>query len=243
MDERFHSFERSVEDWHWWYRVRRTILDQYVERLDLDPAKARLLDVGCGTGGSSLVLSRHGQVTGLDAALRSFHLSPDRPSTHRVVAPAAVLPFRDQVFDVVAALDVLEHLDDDVAGARELHRVLRPGGSAVIFVPAFNFLWRRNDDFSHHRRRYTARMLERTLTQGGFRLLDLGYFNLVLFLPQLAATLAERLLPSRVERFERDWEPSLMNSLLERLFRLEVPLLRRRPLPFGASVVCLARRD
>ena len=241
MDERFHAYERNVEDWHWWYRIRREILDDAVAKLRLDPAHARLLDIGCGTGGSSLVLSKHGSVTGLDRAHQSFALAPDRPYAHRVVGTAECLPFADASFDVVAALDVLEHLDDDVAGAREVLRVLKPGGSAVVFVPALNILWGENDDFSHHRRRYTKRTLAHALEAAGFELGPVGYFNLTLFLPTLLSRLVQRVLPS-AGKLEYAAGPSMTNEILTRIFRLEVPWLRRSPLPIGASALCVARR-
>jgi cyclopropane fatty-acyl-phospholipid synthase-like methyltransferase len=70
MDPCFHPLQRNIEDWHFWYHVRREILDALLKELHLPP-DARLLDIGCGTGGSSLVLSKHGQAVGLDASLRS----------------------------------------------------------------------------------------------------------------------------------------------------------------------------
>jgi SAM-dependent methyltransferase len=241
MDERFHPFERTVEDWHWWYQVRREILDQHLRKLAL-PGGARLLDIGCGTGGASLVMSRYGEVVGLDLAMRSFQLSMDRPYAHRVVGSAERLPFAERSFDAVAALDVLEHLDDDVSGAREVFRVLKPGGAAVVFVPALDILWGQNDEFSHHRRRYTQGQLERTLLAAGFTLGERGYFNLVLFLPLLAARLAERISRRTMAAIEYNDRPTRMNELLRRIFRLELPLLARRGMPLGTSVFCLAHR-
>jgi SAM-dependent methyltransferase len=243
MDEAFHPFERAVEDWHWWYRVRREILDQMLAGLALDPARSLLLDIGCGTGGSSLVMSRHGRVVALDRTMNSFRISMDRPYAHRVVGEADRLPFRDASFDAVAALDILEHLDDDVAGAHEVRRVLKPGGTAVVFVPALDILWGQNDEFSHHRRRYTRAQLTETLVRAGFAVGKSGYFNMLLFLPTLLARLAERVAPKAVGDFEYRDKPSRVNALLERTFRLEVPVLRRAGLPVGTSVFCLARRD
>src|SRR5690242_1717369 len=154
MDERFHSYQQTVEDWHWWYRVRRDILAAYLAPLGLDPARATLLDIGCGTGGNSLAMAPFGRVVGLDVSPEAFRQQPPRPYGGRVVAGAERLPFADGAFDVVCALDVIEHLDDDVGCVREIRRVLRPGGHAVFFVPAFRALWGYNDDFSHHKRRY-----------------------------------------------------------------------------------------
>lgn len=242
MEKWFHSYERSVEDWHWWYRVRREILDFHIARLGLDPATARLLDVGCGTGGSAFVLSRYGHAVGMDRDPQFLDLSKDRPYAERVVGEAEKLPFPDASFDVVAALDVLEHLDDDIAGAREVVRVLKPGGTAVVFVPALSILWGQNDVNSHHKRRYTRRTLRKTLVAAGLEPGPVGYFNLVLFLPTLAARLAERVIPRTVSNFEYNDKPTLTNTVLEQIFKLEVPVLKRTPLPLGTSVYCAAKK-
>jgi SAM-dependent methyltransferase len=243
VDERFHAYQRRVEDWHWWYRVRRDILADQVARLRLDPARARILDVGCGTGGASLVLSRFGRVTALDDARASFTAAMDRPYAHRVVARfGEPLPFADGAFDVVCALDVIEHIDDDRAGARELYRVCKPGGAAIVFVPAFQFLWGYNDDFSHHRRRYTRAGLKRCLSEVGFAVEEAGYFDLSLFLPTLAARMLQRLMPRATSGMEHAGKPGALNDALTGIFRLELPLLRRAPLPVGTSSYAVARR-
>jgi SAM-dependent methyltransferase len=243
MDASFHAFQKQVEDWHWWYRVRRDILDQQLARLGLDRARALLLDVGCGTGGAALTLAKHGRAVALDRSPDSFALSMDRPYRHRVVASAgAALPFADASFDVVCALDILEHLEDDAAAARELARVCKPGGTVIAFVPAFNFLWGYNDDYSHHQRRYLKTELSFLLRNAGLKVEEAGYFNAVLFAPTLAARLLQRLLPQATANMEHSTKPAPWNDLLARLFRLELPILRRTPLPFGTSAFVVARR-
>ncbi|HEX4459998.1 MAG TPA: methyltransferase domain-containing protein [Polyangia bacterium] len=243
MDASFHAYQKDVEDWHWWYRVRRDILDQQLTRLSLDPARARILDLGCGTGGAALAIARHGRGFAVDREPGSFALSMDRPYTDRVVASAsAPLPFADGTFDVVCALDILEHLDDDAAAARELYRVCKPGGTVIVFVPAFPILWGYNDDYSHHKRRYIKRELSALLTGAGFALDEVGYFNAVLFAPTLAARLLQRVAPKATAQMEHSTKPAPWNDLLTHIFRLELPLLRRAPLPFGTSAFFVGHR-
>ncbi len=247
MDSSFHAFQAQVEEWHWWYSVRRDILDQKLAPLPLAPGpgrdRPRILDLGCGTGGASLVLHRYGDPVAFDRVSGAYTLAPDRPYRHRVIGAAdQPLPFADGAFDAAVALDVLEHLDDDVAATRELGRVIRPGGYLVVFVPAFQVLWGYNDDYSHHRRRYRARGLADLIARGPFRVQEQGYFNAALFLPTLAARLLQRVAPQSTSGMEHAGRPGLVNDLLTMAFRAELPILRRTPLPFGTSAYCIAER-
>jgi SAM-dependent methyltransferase len=247
MDPRFHGFQSSVEDWHWWYAVRRDILDQKLAPLPIAPSagrdRPRILDLGCGTGGASLILHKYGDAVAFDRAADAYSLAPDRPYAHRVIGAAdRSLPFSDGSFDAAIALDVLEHLDDDATAVAELGRVVRPGGFLIVFVPALQILWGYNDEFSQHRRRYHAGQLAGVVASGPFRVREQGYFNLALFLPTLAARLLQRMLPRATNGMEHDGKPGLLNDLLTIAFRAELPLLRRHPLPIGTSAYCVAER-
>jgi SAM-dependent methyltransferase len=226
--------------------VRRDILDQQLARLQLDPSRARILDVGCGTGGASLTLARHGRAVALDRSPGAFALAPGkvaRPYTHRVIASASEpLPFSDGSFDVVCALDILEHLDDDAACARELERVCKPGGHVIAYVPAYPILWGYNDEYSHHKRRYVKSELSSLLAGAQLEIVESGYFNAVLFLPTLAARLVQRAAPKLTNGMEHSTKPTRMNGLLTSIFRAELPILKRRPLPFGTSAYAIARK-
>jgi SAM-dependent methyltransferase len=155
---------------------------------------------------------------------------------------AEQLPYTDASFDLVTALDVVEHLDDDAAGLREMRRVLRPGGRALLFVPAFMWLWGVQDDVSHHRRRYTLPQLTERVRGAGFAVERATYANLTFFAPILAGRLLMRATGARPAS-ENNINVSALNGVLGRLFGAERFWLGRGlNFPFGVSAVCVARR-
>jgi SAM-dependent methyltransferase len=152
------------------------------------------------------------------------------------------LPFEDNTFDVITILDVLEHLDDDRAMLRELHRVLRRGGLLLLSVPAYRFLWGPQDEIAHHKRRYVSPEIKQRLREAGFKLRRLSYFNTFLF-PAIAGVRVLRPYKPGSADLKSDFtmtKPGPMNSLLGRLFALEAPLVERVDLPFGVSILGLA---
>jgi SAM-dependent methyltransferase len=238
-----YQIEAQLERRHWWFQGRRRILDRMLARLDPPlPPGARALDVGCGTGANGPVLAaRAAFAVGIDAS--PIPLGLGEP-THgaRLRGDATALPFPPESFDLVVALDVLEHLDDDAGGARELHRVLRPGGVALIFVPALRLLWGLQDDVSHHRRRYGRAQLRALVAAAGLQIQRLTFFNSFLFPPILAARLMMRVLPPRHLHSENELGGPVANAVLGAIFGAEAPLLDRIDLPIGVSLACLARR-
>ncbi|MSP16437.1 MAG: class I SAM-dependent methyltransferase [Myxococcales bacterium] len=246
MDRRTYEIESQVERTHWWFRGRRKILTRLIT--GLSPAlapHARVLDVGCGTGANGPVLAAAGRTAiGVDASSVPLaqHGSGERGHTARVRGDAASLPFADGSFDLVAALDVLEHMDDDRAAAREFLRVLAPGGRAIIFVPALKILWGLQDDVSHHRRRYRRAELHAVLTNAGLEVERLTYFNTLLFPPILAARLAMRVRRPKHLASENQVGGRLTNALLASIFALEAPIVAKLDLPIGVSLACIARR-
>jgi SAM-dependent methyltransferase len=242
MERATYEHEARLERTHWWFRGRRKILSRILAKLDL-PSGARVLDLGCGTGANGPVLAENGRfVVGVDASSVPLGLGGARGHAGRLRGDALRLPFADRSFDLVVALDVLEHLDDDHAAARELGRVARPGAGLVVFVPALEILWGLQDDVSHHRRRYGRRGLIEAVQAGGFEVERTTFFNSLLFPPILAARLAMRLRrPATVESENQIGGP-LANAVLGGIFGLEAPLLDRIDLPIGVSLACIARR-
>src|SRR6266404_5127912 len=170
MEQHTYSIMYEVEGKHWWFAGRRHIIAGFVERAcrDLSKLRPRILDVGCGTGANLQMLSRFGEAEGVDVSAAALDFCRARGLSKVKQGAAESLPYEDAAFDLVTGLDVVEHLDDDIAGLKEMRRVLRPRGRALLFVPAFMFLWGVQDDISHHRRRYTVKEFKQTVSAAGF---------------------------------------------------------------------------
>lgn len=246
MERSTYEIEADVERHHWWFQGRRRILTRLLASLDPPlPRDARALDVGCGTGANGPVLLAHSRfAVGMDWSAIPLGLegTHQRGHTARIRGDATKLPFPDESFDLVVALDVLEHLDDDASAARELRRVLRPGGVVVIFVPALQWLWGLQDDVSHHRRRYHREQLRDVIAGAGLRVQRLTFFNSFLFPLVFAGRMLMRLRPPRTLKSENEIGGAATNAVLGAVFGAEAPLLDRVDLPIGVSLACLARR-
>jgi SAM-dependent methyltransferase len=188
-------------------------------------------------------LSRYGEVTGVDADPQAVEFCRQRGLT-RVSQAEVPLPFEDASFDLITALDVIEHMDDDLGAMVEIHRLLRPAGRVLVTVPAFQALWGAQDEISNHRRRYRAPQLQERIRAAGLVPERTTYFNTLLFPPIAAVRLARRLLPRRGEPhsdFEMTDAEGRTNQALTRVFGSESNLLARGDLPFGVSIACLAK--
>jgi SAM-dependent methyltransferase len=152
------------------------------------------------------------------------------------------LGFRDGVFSLVTALDVLEHLDDPVAALREMNRVCTPDGLVVISVPAYRFLWSGHDLALSHRRRYTARLLREQVEAAGLRVVRLTHAYAIFVVPVLLVRRLRSLMPGRRQnKADLGIVSGALNSLLIAYMRLEAAILRGTDLPFGTSLLCVAR--
>ncbi len=238
-----------MEDVHWWFVGRRRILLQVLNRyLGPDGSHARrILDVGCGTGTMLTYLASYGKVEGVDIDEEAIGYCRERGLEDVRLGEAANLPFGDGSFDLVTALDVVEHLEDDVAAFREMKRVLRPGGHILVTVPAHRFLWGDQDEVNMHKRRYVARELRDRLAESGFDVVRVSYMNALLFAPIAAARLLRRL-EHRVRPrtpHQSDFRypaPGPVNPLLAAVFAAEGPVLTRVNIPFGVSILALAQK-
>jgi SAM-dependent methyltransferase len=244
MKEHTYPIMFRVEQSHWWYTGRRKILADFVEQIcrRVTDRRPRILDVGCGTGANLLMLSEYGDAEGVDVSEDALAFCRERGLDKVKLGAAEELPYEDGTFDLVTAFDVVEHIDDDLAGLREMRRVLRPGGRVLLFVPTFMFLWGLQDDVSNHRRRYRLPELQRVLEQAGFEIERTTYANITFFLPILAMRQLMRLTGVKADS-ENNINVSALNGVLGSVFGAESWILKRMNLPFGVSGLCVARAN
>lgn len=243
MQQHTYSIMYEVEGTHWWFTGRRRIISGFVEKIcrELGEKRPRILDVGCGTGANLEMLGQFGDAEGVDVSADALTFCRARGLANVRLGAAEKLPYDDESFDLVTALDVVEHLDDDRAGLCEMRRVLRPNGRALLFVPAFMFLWGVQDDISHHRRRYTLGGLKQVVRDAGFEVERATYANISFFGPILLGRLLMRATGLRPAS-ENNINVSALNGVLGRVFGAESALLGRFNFPFGVSAICVARR-
>lgn len=245
MEETAYAEMYEQEDVHWWFRGRRAVIRALLGRADLPP-RPRLLDAGCGTGRNLVELSALGPASGVDPSPSAVAFCRERGLPDVRQAGLEALPFGDGRFDLLLACDVLEHVDDDVGALRELRRVAAPGGTLVLTVPAYQWLWTDHDVQLHHRRRYTLPTLRSRVTEAGWAPVVATYFN-TLLLPVVApARAASRWRPTRGERraghTDLDRTPAALNVALALPMRLEAwAIARGARLPAGVSAAMLCR--
>lgn len=241
MEREAYDLMNQQEATHWWFVARRKIVSALISHEVPLNASSLILEAGCGTGGNLDMLQSHGRLTAFefDPAARSI---AQRKSGLEILP--GTLPDRVEVddaqFDMIAMLDVLEHLDHDEASLETLRRKLKSQGSIVITVPAVPWLWSDHDVIHHHKRRYTRRQLKSLLEKTGFKNVRVGYFNSFLF--PLAI----------VDRTLRAWGlrkgdtggevGQTLNRLFERIFSFEAPLIDKVRFPIGLSLYAVASR-
>jgi SAM-dependent methyltransferase len=233
----------QVEQSHWWYIGRRKIIAGFVADIcsRVTDRRPRILDVGCGTGANLLMLSRYGDAEGVDVSEDALAFCRERGLADVRQGAGEELPYDDNTFDLVTAFDVVEHMDDDLAGLSEMYRVLRPGGHVLLFVPTFMFLWGLQDEVSNHRRRYRLPELRRVLEQAGFEIERSTYANITFFLPILLVRKLMRLTGTKTDS-ENSINVSALNGVFGSLFGTESAILRYMNLPFGVSGLCVAKK-
>jgi SAM-dependent methyltransferase len=229
----------ELDDRHWWYRARRDILADLIRREAMPPAKARILEIGCGTGHNLEMLARFGKVDALELDDEARGIAQRRLGRKVMSAPLPELAgVSDRHYDLIAALDVIEHIDDDSAALAAIAGKLNVGGKLVMTVPAHAWMWSAHDVVNHHKRRYSKAALRRLIEGSPLRVEKLGYFNSLLFPLAVAERLSSKLRGKDNADVRLPAAP--LNAALEAVFAAERHLVGRLPLPPGLSLFAVA---
>jgi SAM-dependent methyltransferase len=242
LDEQYYPLVHQVEDRHWWFRGRRAVVAALLARARVEPP-LRVLDAGCGTGRNLQDYRRLGPARGIEPEASAVEFCHQRGLTEVVQAGVEALPFEAGSFDIAFATDVLEHVEDDAAALRELHRVSAPGGLLLATVPAYMWLWSQSDVALHHQRRYSRRELTSRARDNGWEPIVSTYFNSLLLGPIALARTLRRARAEGATRPELELTPAWLDPLLALPMRAEAALIRRGlALPAGISVGMVCRR-
>ena len=243
-----HYFEiHNAELTHWWYCARRQIVANLITKLATTNRPLQIADIGCGTGASFAMLTRFGWTVGIDFS--PLALSFSRTHGHLQLAAAALpsRPFQSDSFDIVCALDVIEHIENDADAMRELLRICKPNGLVILTVPAYQWLWSSHDDLNEHKRRYTRPQIQALLKDLPMTVERLSYMNILLAPPVIFYRQIKRLSqcfckPNKPIRSDDFLPPRLLNWILRKVFAIEASWLTHHSLPFGTSVICAVRK-
>ncbi|HRF59481.1 MAG TPA: methyltransferase domain-containing protein [Fimbriimonadaceae bacterium] len=235
------------EDTYWWFVGRRRLalrLLAQAKQLLLGQTKKdlKVLDIGCGTGAVLTQLSSQHEAIGLDFSQLALEFCGKRGLENLVLANAEQIPMEDNTVDAVVALDIYEHIPNDVRAFEETFRVLRPGGHLVLSVPAFRFLWGPHDVALMHFRRYTKREMRRRLEDAGFKVERISYSVFFLF-PALVMTRLAAKLRRGDAKVQIAPVPNWTNRLFIKLQEAEAKWIQRTGgFPWGSSVVAVAKK-
>ena len=230
----------TLEKEHWWFIVRKRILSFFLQKHNTQK-NLRILNVGAAGGASSQWLAAFGEVVSLESdPFFVEHLLSIKIDV--VNASVTNMPFANETFDLVCAFDIIEHVEDHLAAMRELDRVCKTGGRVCLTVPALNILWSHHDEVNGHFRRYTkASLTGLVLALPSLRLMEIKYFNSLLFLPILMARKFSNMFrPHRIDTmsdFTGFKVRAPISALLQSIFSLEVSLFRSVSFPLGVSLL------
>jgi ubiquinone/menaquinone biosynthesis C-methylase UbiE len=229
-----------LEDAYWWFVGRRRLAIGLLRKF-LRPSHPVILDLGCGTGVIATELASWSEPVGLDFSEKALAYCQSRGLKELIQARGEALPLRDRAVDGVLALDIFEHIEDDQAAFAEAFRVLRPGGVLVLSVPAFRTLWGPHDVALMHFRRYRRAEVVERLKRVGFTIERASYSVFFLFPIVVLIRILEKMKRGEAQASLPN-TPVWMNRGLISLQNLEAGLIGRMALPWGSSVIAVARR-
>ena len=231
----------NLEETHWWHISKRRAVQNLIRKYNLS-LNPKILDIGCGTGKNMEGLLKYGVVWGLDNSSDAIRFCKMRGLKNLKLGSAEKTNLKDESFNIITLLDVLEHTDDNKT-LKEMHRILKREGLLIITAPAYLWLWSDWDRVLHHKKRYTLNTLNEILATNNFSPVKMTYLYSFLVLPVL-------IIRKIKQKFSKDFYQSdfklstpLLNFLLNNLSRLEFFLAENFFIPFGTSILVVAKKN
>lgn len=240
-----HEYEKlaAMEDFYWWHVGRKSIIKRQIKKAGFPLEKrGRILNVGCGTGGTVGLLQEFGDVFNVDTSDAAIEFSKNRGIERVMKIDGVQLPFENESFDAVVGLDVLEHIADDKGAIAEWSRVLKKGGVLLVTAPAYQWLWSEHDESLHHYRRYTAGRLANLVD--GLTVLKKSYIIVFSFFMIVAYRFLRKIFPGSPQKPKTSYVllPATLNALLIALLRCEGFFAQWLSFPFGTSILLIAKK-
>ncbi len=236
----------ETEDSHWWFMGKRKIVFSQLDRIVAKKSGMRILDIGCGTGIMMKFFEKYGEVSGVDVEMSALRFCSKRGLSNLAQGSVLKLPFKDESFDLVGIFDVLYHkaVTDDVVAMKEIFRILRKEGYLVLTDSADMKLWSRHDVAAHARERYTVSKLGSRLKSAGFKIKKISYFNTLLYPVVFTFRKLDNIF-SKDKPVKTNIEKTneALNKIFYSIFASESKLLEKSNLPFGVSVIAIAKKE
>jgi SAM-dependent methyltransferase len=246
MDQKVYRDMAAVELKHWWFRARTSVVGKFISKY-LPATELEILDLGCGSGNNGEMLSRFGQVDGVEPEEFALGMARERGKYRNLRLGALTVDSLDlpsNHYDLVVMTDVLEHIERDREALKEVYSLLKPGGKLVLTVPALPWLWSHHDVAHFHFRRYTARTFHAAMADSGLTVEYLSYYNFFLFPVIALARFVKMLIPNTKTKPDTGVPVGIINEALCHIFTSEAHLLTRGVrFPIGVSLISVLTKQ
>ena len=238
------TFEKlyKVEKSYWWSVARRKLIIKHIEKLLIPKSDPLILDFGCGGGALLTELSEYGKVIGLDSSHVALSYCRKKAQKNLVLNNGHKLPFKNNTFEMIICLDVIEHLENDTKFLKQISEVLKKDGYIFLMAPAFPSLWSRRDVYLGHHRRYTKWQLKRHIENLGLNVIKISHINSFYLPIMLSLLLVEKIFRHEFLPSDTVNTPRMLNKLLTAILILENNITTKINFPLGVSLFCIAQK-
>jgi ubiquinone/menaquinone biosynthesis C-methylase UbiE len=239
------------EETNWWFVGTRNIIFAQIQKIFGDKDNLKILDIGCGTGIVMKKLEKYGEVYGMDISEEAIKFCNKRGIKNISKSSALKIPYKNDYFDLITILDVLEHVDEDQKTLEEINRVLKREGICILTVPAFSFIWSEHDIALHHKRRYNLKFLSLNIKKAGMKLEKASYYNFFLSPLIMMFRIMKNFLKNLFHKNYNEASAktdlfrvnSFTNMFLKTILNIEASFLKKVWFPFGISILAIIKKQ